>query len=225
MLLLLDHSTSDGQIGLARNDQLIATRPIPPRRRHNVDLMVAVAELCAQQHVTPANLTGVAVTLGPGSFTGLRVAVATAKMLALTSRRPDFRTFGVPNLDLLHAQHPEALIALNIKRGTAWSVGPDRLDLPPAWRDVDELQRLADEHHLPIHAEKLDHARPPTPELATLLRLIQPTPHADAEERQRSDEASGPPPTGYQIDPLHLAPAYLREPEAVTLWNEARSRT
>ncbi|MEM8783183.1 MAG: tRNA (adenosine(37)-N6)-threonylcarbamoyltransferase complex dimerization subunit type 1 TsaB [Planctomycetota bacterium] len=207
MILLLDHSTPHGQVALADADadRLVDTFPIPPRKRHNVDLMVAVAELCGKHDVRPADLAAVSLTLGPGSFTGLRVAVATAKMLALASPQPDFQVVGVPNLDLLHRQHPGALIALNIKRGTAWSVGPDELDLPPAFRPLDEIQNLAAQHDLPIVAEKLDGAIPPQPDLQTLLDLV----HAEA-----------PGPSTLHRDPLTLAPAYLREPEAVTLWNE-----
>ncbi|MEM1444770.1 MAG: tRNA (adenosine(37)-N6)-threonylcarbamoyltransferase complex dimerization subunit type 1 TsaB [Planctomycetota bacterium] len=207
MILLIDHSTPQGQVGLADRDRLLDTLPIPPRKRHNVDLMVAVAELCAKNDIKPADLSGVFLTLGPGSFTGLRVAVATAKMLALTSNRDDFRVVGVPNLDLLHHQHPDALIALNIKRGTAWSVGPDTLNLPPAFRGIEDLQELARKHQLPLIAEKLDNATPPQPSLQALFDLAA---HRLA--------------NGHTDDPLTLAPAYLREPEAVTLWNEKESR-
>ena len=207
--LLIDHSTPHGQVGLAdaSSTALLDTLPIPPRKRHNVDLMLAVAELCAKHAVKPTDLSAVFLTLGPGSFTGLRVAVATAKMLALTSNRPDFRLVGVPNLELLQHQHPHALIALNAKRNTAWSVGPDHLQLHPAFRTLDELRALATRHALPLVAETFD--RPPStliapvPDLAALLDLAA----------KRLAQTGGD-------DPLTLAPAYLREPEAVTLWNE-----
>ncbi len=213
MILLLDHSTANGQVALADagSTELLDTLPIRPRQRHNVDLMLAVAELCAKHAVKPADLSAVFLTLGPGSFTGLRVAVATAKMLALTSNRPDFRLVGVPNLELLHHQHPCALIALNAKRNTAWSVGPDHLQLPPAFRTLDELRALATRHALPLVAETFD--RPPSaliapaPDLAALLEVAA----------TRLAETGGD-------DPLTLAPAYLREPEAVTLWDEKENR-
>ncbi|MEM1097250.1 MAG: tRNA (adenosine(37)-N6)-threonylcarbamoyltransferase complex dimerization subunit type 1 TsaB [Planctomycetota bacterium] len=207
MILLIDHSTPQGQVGLADRDRLIDTLPIPPRKRHNVDLMVAVNELCAKHDVKPDDLSAVFLTLGPGSFTGLRVAVATAKMLALTSPREDFRVVGIPNLDLLHHQHPQVLIALNIKRGTAWSVGPDELELVPAFRSLADIKRLGFEHQIPLIAEKLEHASTPHPGLHGLLEL--------ASRRLRNNDAD---------DPLTLAPAYLREPEAVTLWNEKEAR-
>ncbi|CAN0462120.1 unnamed protein product, partial [Ectocarpus fasciculatus] len=117
------------------------------------------------------------------------------------------KVVGIPNLDLLHHQHPQALIALNVKRGTAWSIGPNELDLPPAFRSVDELQILAFEHQIPLIAEKLEHATPPTPGLQALLDL--------ATQRLATSGSD---------DPLTLAPAYLREPEAVTLWDEKEAR-
>lgn len=209
MILLIDHSTPHGQVGLADtgSPKLRDTLPIPPRKRHNVDLMVAVAELFTRHDLKPVDCSAVFLTLGPGSFTGLRVAVATAKMLALTSPHPDFQTIGIPNLDLLHHQHPQAFIALNVKRGNAWSVGPDHLNLPPAFRTTDELQTLALEHQLPLIAEKLEHATAPKPGLQALLNLALP----------RLATSGGD-------DPMTLAPAYAREPEAVTLWDEKLAR-
>jgi len=57
------------------------------RARH-ADLLVAVDEVCRRAGVAPARLGAVAVGAGPGSFTGLRIGMATAKGIAFAAGRP-----------------------------------------------------------------------------------------------------------------------------------------
>lgn len=196
LALALENSSSHGAVALGRGDELLGVEPIPAAKRHNVDLMVAVDALCKRHGVKPDQLNAVFVSLGPGSFTGLRVAVATAKMLALTL---GVKTVGVPTLDILRTQHPDAVVALNVKQDTAWSAGPG---LEPALRNLDELRALG----RPIVADKIDGATPPRPDVAVLYRL--------GRARLLAGDTD---------DPFTLAPAYIRPPEAVTLW-EAKSR-
>ena len=200
--LALENTTPHGAVALGRGPELLGIEPIPPRKRHNVDLMIAVDALCKKHRITPDQLAAVFVSLGPGSFTGLRVAVTTAKMLALTL---GLKTVGIPTLDLLCAQHPDAIIALNIKHQTAWSApapgsmhagsGPSS---QPALRTLDEIRAF----NLPIIADNLEGATPPAPDVAVLYRLG----HARLI-------------AGDTDDPRALAPAYIRQPEAVTLWD------
>src|SRR5207253_2080150 len=57
-------------------------RVLDEARRHARDLAPAVAALLAEQGWRPRDLHGVVVSRGPGSYTGLRVAVMSAKTLA-----------------------------------------------------------------------------------------------------------------------------------------------
>jgi len=68
----------------------------PPR--HAETLAPAIAWCCERSGVTLAQVSAVAVGIGPGMFTGLRVGVTTAKVLAQTLRVP---VIPVPSLDLL----------------------------------------------------------------------------------------------------------------------------
>jgi tRNA threonylcarbamoyladenosine biosynthesis protein TsaB len=81
-ILILETSGRAGAVALARGDSLLAARRLDETRRHARDLAPAVAELLRQQNWTARNLDAVFVSRGPGSYTGLRVGLMSAKMLA-----------------------------------------------------------------------------------------------------------------------------------------------
>jgi tRNA threonylcarbamoyladenosine biosynthesis protein TsaB len=70
-----------------------------------VELAPTVAALMERADVDAAGLSGIAVAIGPGSYTGLRVGVGFAKGLALVHNR---RLIGVPTLDILAAALPRS---------------------------------------------------------------------------------------------------------------------
>ncbi len=67
------------------------------RRRQTQDLMVTVRHLLAMVDVTPDDLSALAVTTGPGSFTGVRIALSAAKGIGLGLATPP-PAIGVPTL-------------------------------------------------------------------------------------------------------------------------------
>jgi tRNA threonylcarbamoyladenosine biosynthesis protein TsaB len=113
MLLALDTSTRLAGVALYSPDRgLIAEYNWHSANRHTVELMPQVASMIAQAGVRAIDLQAVAVAIGPGSFTGLRVALAAAKGLALGNR---LTLLGVPTLDAVaypHQSQPVHVIAL-----------------------------------------------------------------------------------------------------------------
>jgi tRNA threonylcarbamoyladenosine biosynthesis protein TsaB len=81
-LLLLETSGRSGFVGLAEGAELRGLRRLDETRRHTRDLAPATAELLAAQGWKPRDLSGVIVSRGPGSYTGLRVGIMSAKTLA-----------------------------------------------------------------------------------------------------------------------------------------------
>jgi tRNA threonylcarbamoyladenosine biosynthesis protein TsaB len=81
-LLILETSGRVGQVALAEGQTLLAARRLDEARRHARDLAPAVADLLAAQGWRPRDLEGVFVSRGPGSYTGLRVGVMSAKAFA-----------------------------------------------------------------------------------------------------------------------------------------------
>lgn len=81
-ILIIETSSRIGQVALAEGSTLLQQRRLDDRRRHAADLAPAVAALLAAQSWTPRSLQAVFVSRGPGSYTGLRVGIMSAKTLA-----------------------------------------------------------------------------------------------------------------------------------------------
>jgi len=98
MLLALDTATQ--RIGIALHDghSILSECTWVGSRRQSVELAPEVALALRRAGITPRALSGVAVAIGPGSFTGLRIGVALAKGLSLAHNLP---LVGVPTLDIL----------------------------------------------------------------------------------------------------------------------------
>jgi tRNA threonylcarbamoyladenosine biosynthesis protein TsaB len=81
-VLLIETSSRVGQVGLAVGPDVVAFRHLDEGRRHARDLAPAVAELLREQGWKPADVQMVMVSRGPGSYTGLRVGIISAKTFA-----------------------------------------------------------------------------------------------------------------------------------------------
>jgi tRNA threonylcarbamoyladenosine biosynthesis protein TsaB len=99
-MLILGISTSTAQVGCAigGHEGILGAIHSTRGRRHAETLAPAIEHLCRQTRVQLSDIGAVAVDLGPGMFTGLRVGVATGKALAHARRLP---MIGVSSLDLL----------------------------------------------------------------------------------------------------------------------------
>mgnify|MGYP002623952548 FL=1 len=82
-ILALETSAMSGSVALLEGDRLLVERtPADPTLRTAQWLTVGIEEALREAGWKPADVELIAVTLGPGSFTGLRVGVMTAKTLA-----------------------------------------------------------------------------------------------------------------------------------------------
>lgn len=98
IVLAIDNSIDYLNLGLARDGSLLEERHSRPVRPSSQVLPLKVQALLDDHGLSPADLTLLAVSLGPGSFTGIRVSLAYAKGLAAALGLP---LVGVPTLDLL----------------------------------------------------------------------------------------------------------------------------
>jgi tRNA threonylcarbamoyladenosine biosynthesis protein TsaB len=84
-------------------------------------LLADVDALVRQAGAHPRDLTGLAVGIGPGSFTGIRIGLAAARGLALAL---DVPAAGVSTLDALAAGAPGAIAVIDAKRREVFVAGP-----------------------------------------------------------------------------------------------------
>jgi tRNA threonylcarbamoyladenosine biosynthesis protein TsaB len=135
MLLAIDTSTNDTGVALY-DGRVLAECAWYSDRRHAEQVLPMVDVLLRKLDAAPDDLTAVAVALGPGSWSGLRVGMSLAKSLALARALP---LVGVPTLDVLAFPHRHGALpvvpmvrlgrdrygAAVFRRTTAWAqAGP-----------------------------------------------------------------------------------------------------
>lgn len=101
MLLAIDTATRTISLALYDGHQVVAEATWRTANHHTVELAPAVVSMLGEAKLSPRDLQAVAVALGPGSFTGLRIGLGVAKGLALAN--PETALIGVPTLDVVAA--------------------------------------------------------------------------------------------------------------------------
>lgn len=237
--------TSDG------GHDLLDEEALREKTRHDDDLMPAIDRLCRRNAVTPGMIDRVAVSVGPGGYTGLRIAVSVARMIALVNgakvipveswRVAAWRVpiEAAPAVVCLASKHDTAFGAILPSSGTAsewWDrTRPSLMPLMPA----SEFERVAsamDRGEAWITAGG---------ELGVIgadaIRVLRPATIIADQHLPPSFRAAAAdvgvrivPPTfaaadvlliasrRQAIEPDALLPRYPREPEAIALW---RTRT
>lgn len=98
LILGIETATERVSVAIGGHEGVLGSFEISRGRRHAETLVPAIEFLCRQADVTLDEFGCVAVDIGPGLFTGMRVGIATAKALAQALRLP---MIGVSSLDLL----------------------------------------------------------------------------------------------------------------------------
>ena len=218
-LLALETATLAGGAALLDDGRLVGESRLDIALTHSERLMAMVDRLLQDCGWEASSLRGLAVSIGPGSFTGLRVGAATAKGLALAL---DLPIAPVPTLDalaatlpfadapvcpLLNARKGEVYCSLYRWSGTAMVREWDYLALPPA----EAAARLA----APVIVLG-DGVAACRPHLARLGAGLREAPRVQSRPSPAVVGALGHAmlTTGGGIAPERLAPLYLRPSEA-----------
>lgn len=114
LVVALDTTTRQGSIALARDGVLLATYVGQADITHGERLPGDLLRVLHAQRVTVSDVDVFAVAAGPGSFTGLRIGIATVQGLALANAKP---LVGVSALDAL----AEVVRTIGSERGVASS--------------------------------------------------------------------------------------------------------
>jgi tRNA threonylcarbamoyladenosine biosynthesis protein TsaB len=216
LILAIDTATEKGSLALMAGDRVLMEYSLESPNAYLTCLMPGVAAILKNTGKEAADLGAVAVSTGPGNFTGLRIGLATAKTLAWSLGRP---LVPVPTLEVLAAQcpfHPHPIgVVMDAKRGEIfWGLFRCPEDWPqvlegPLRLPVGELPaRLAvplllTGPGLEVYRELLTPLLPPEiawapperrlPRASTLARL----------GRRRLEQ-------GLTANPAQLVPTYLR---------------
>ncbi len=233
--LALDTATPWGRFALARDDELLGYRPLNIQGSYADALLPVITGLLDEAGCALRDLDGIGVTMGPGSFTGVRIGVATAKALAYAL---DCRLAAVTTLEAmaaaLLADHPEAGIAVPVldarrreifagvyRRTGSWveTVADGAAATPDAWWQ--RILAVVDDPELPVYGGEgapllLGQGESLRPELRSVgePRL---RPWASAHPRTAAALAVAMGTGGDAvpwIHPFNLAPSYMRVSDA-----------
>lgn len=152
-MLVLALDTALGACSVAVLDtaagRILARRSEPMERGHAERLVPLAAEICREAGMEAADCRRFVATVGPGSFTGLRVAIAAARGMALAAEGEAVGITALAALaePLLAAPEPVAVLAaIDARHGHVYAAltGHDRTVLaPPAYLPAEEAARLA----------------------------------------------------------------------------------
>jgi tRNA threonylcarbamoyladenosine biosynthesis protein TsaB len=121
IILGIETSTAVCSVGLASELELIAERSIVESHIHSEKLLTLVREMCEERKITLQQLDGIAISIGPGSFTGLRIGLSTAKGLSYSLGKPlyDVSTFDAISTSVFisHPEFKRNVICIDAKQG------------------------------------------------------------------------------------------------------------
>ena len=123
--LAFETSSAVGSVALGRGAEVLESRSLSRPKAHAVEFLPTIKTLCDAHHVEPSCIERVFVSAGPGSFTGLRIGVTAARMIALGVGA---RVVGVPTLEVI-AQNagesdpppPHLAVVLDAKRNRVYT--------------------------------------------------------------------------------------------------------
>ena len=120
-ILAIDTATQVSSVAVASADKLAAELTMQAKLTHSETLMPHIKEVLCMANVRKEQLEGIAVSIGPGSFTGLRIGLAAAKAMAYAL---DLPIVGVSTLKALAYHYPvpglRIVSLLDAQKGNAY---------------------------------------------------------------------------------------------------------
>jgi tRNA threonylcarbamoyl adenosine modification protein YeaZ len=223
--LAIETSQHIGGVALRDKHGEVHVEMLHTAKRHDDDLLPAIDRLMRRVGLSPGDLAraggggAVGVSIGPGGFSGLRIAVSTAKMLAESL---GVRLVAVPTALVAAESYPGGgpiIVALACKGESFWSTRLERA--AAGWRiigqpgivdagsfEIGAIEAVLGDMYLPAAVRaRCDNAR-----IAVVEPVFDPRACLSVTARGVLE--------GRTVDPLKIAPLYPRVPEAVSLWEK-----
>ena len=143
LLLALDTCDSRGSVALLADTRVLAEISHPTVEEYSSWLLPAIDQLLSESHVSHSDLSGYAVASGPGSFTGVRVGLTTAKAWAEVYSKPIFPVSRLAVLadhahknvqyaaTFIDAQRNQIFAALHRRESGRWKLVGDECVIEP----------------------------------------------------------------------------------------------
>lgn len=223
-IIAIETATMVGSIAIVDEEKVISEITLNIKATHSKKLMTAMSHILEDAALSLDDMDGIAVTIGPGSFTGLRIGLSAAKGLSYASGKP---LIGVPTLDalafnlpfsrylvcpILDARRGEVYTALYRAEGQSSEKVMDEMAVTPAaltemikektiflGDGVDPYGEFLKERLKDLYLEAPMPLRLPRASNVAILAL----------ERLKS---------GDMDDPFALVPRYIRKSEAELKW-------
>ncbi|MDP6380356.1 MAG: tRNA (adenosine(37)-N6)-threonylcarbamoyltransferase complex dimerization subunit type 1 TsaB [Phycisphaerae bacterium] len=224
-IIAVETSTRLGSVALACDGDVLAEKAFVTYQSHGRDLLPMVDALCRDAGLKPTDVGLVAVSIGPGSFTGIRISVAFAKTMAWQT---DAKIIAVPSLMALAKNGPTNAVRvatiLDAKRGGVYASTFERegdvlvQTFGPAVIDPEEYAAALPRPAFVIGngLKKASGFFPDCPQADEDLWTSRAGNVAQlAWEMHKADE---------HTSPEDLQPLYLRRPEAEVLFEQRKER-
>mgnify|MGYP006300565465 CR=1 FL=1 len=231
LILAIDTSTDNLGLALMESGQLRGEYNLSLKRQHSEKLLPLMEEMFDIIGVQAKDLDGVAVSIGPGSFTGLRIGITTAKMLGKIFSIP---VKGISTLEIMAASiEAEYILALlDARRDRVYYSFYQQPRLkefdfnkeiyPAASINIDELPELLSEYRqkeITLVEEKKEEVKRVLKKSKFLIKSAAAeanTPRAAVLARLGENYLK----SGQEDDIYQLKPAYLKKPQAEINWQK-----
>jgi tRNA threonylcarbamoyladenosine biosynthesis protein TsaB len=232
-ILGIETATLVSSVAIATENNLLAEITLQTKQTHSELLMPHIAKILDMAGINKTDLKAIAVSIGPGSFTGLRIGLATAKALSYALKIP---LVGVPTLEALAygCPVPGAMLApmLDAQKGNVyqavfeWQDGQLKEVMPVTVMDIHEALERLTKYQAPVlvmgeaavlHKEKIQQVGE---------NLVLAAPHVVI-GRAGSIAGLGQimMKQGISHDLMALEPVYIRRSEAEVLWERRHGVT
>jgi len=231
--LAFETSSAQGCVALGRGSKVLEAARFSKARAHAAEFLPTIDALCRAHNVAPQRIEWVFVSAGPGSFTGLRIGITAARMIAFAVGA---RIVAIPTLEVI-AQNAldsptpsdQVAVILDAKRQRVYSATfarrppPDKgearggryvaIDEP---READPVEYLAKQNRscAVLGEGVLYHREAVTTSGLTVLPEPVYPPRAETVYRLGVEAAR----QGHTIAARDLIPIYIRPPEAEEVW-------
>jgi tRNA threonylcarbamoyladenosine biosynthesis protein TsaB len=221
LLLAFDTATPAITVAVHDGSQVLASASVIDAHRHAELLTPAIAEVLIRAGVSKADLTTVCAGVGPGPYTGLRVGLVTARVLASTLGIPGY---GVCTLDIIAAaagQDGDFLVATDARRREVYWArysGSDRVDGPAVGKPLDVPGRedfpVAGAGSVLYPDAFPFQIFPEYPDAGVLAGLVAARLERAPVYHRGPSRGLGDTPVPFEAGLLALEPLYLRRPDA-----------